>query len=114
MIHFACFSFIKVFDGPTSEAPILGNLCGSQHPTPITATQNIMFVRLRSDSSRRHRGFSAYFSEGKFLSDINALSLDHKSVFTTLTVSALLIFSIVSTYAEFPHVVLNGHSQKTI
>ncbi|XP_019353396.2 cubilin [Alligator mississippiensis] len=68
--HHACnYDNVSVFDGPTSEAPILGNLCGSQHPTPITATQNIMFVRLRSDSSRRHRGFSAYFSEacGRFI-----------------------------------------------
>ncbi|XP_044150585.1 LOW QUALITY PROTEIN: cubilin [Bufo gargarizans] len=54
---------VKVYDGENSNAELLATLCGSQIPSAITSTQNTMFVRLRSDSSDRRRGFSAQFSE---------------------------------------------------
>ncbi|XP_063780787.1 cubilin-like [Pseudophryne corroboree] len=53
----------KVYDGETSDARLLATLCGSQLPGVITSTQSIMFVRLRSDHSGQHKGFSARFSE---------------------------------------------------
>uniref|UniRef100_A0A8C3I7Z9 Cubilin n=1 Tax=Chrysemys picta bellii TaxID=8478 RepID=A0A8C3I7Z9_CHRPI len=57
------YNNVAVFDGPDSEAPLLEKLCGAQHPSPITSTQNVMFIRLRSNSSNQHRGFSAHFTE---------------------------------------------------
>uniref|UniRef100_A0A8B9TLQ1 Cubilin n=1 Tax=Anas platyrhynchos TaxID=8839 RepID=A0A8B9TLQ1_ANAPL len=49
--------------------PLLRKLCGTQHPTPITSSKNLMYVRLRSDSTIQHRGFSARFTEacGSFI-----------------------------------------------
>ncbi|XP_069815839.1 cubilin [Dendropsophus ebraccatus] len=52
---------VTVYDGESSEAALLATLCGSQIPGTITSSQNSMYVRLRSDSSTRHRGFSARF-----------------------------------------------------
>ncbi|XP_069007315.1 cubilin [Embiotoca jacksoni] len=61
--HSNCnWDYVAVHDGPTSSSPLLVRVCGTVPPS-ITSTQNTMYVRFRSDSSRRHRGFSARFSE---------------------------------------------------
>ncbi|XP_075068011.1 cubilin [Mixophyes fleayi] len=62
--HSNCrFDSVTVYDGENGDAEPLAVLCGSQLPSAITSTQNTMFVRLRSDSSQQHKGFSARFSE---------------------------------------------------
>ncbi|XP_053323004.1 cubilin [Spea bombifrons] len=62
--HRSCnYDSVSLYDGEDSEAPLIQVLCGSQLPSPLTSTQNTMFVLLRSDGSRQHRGFSARFSE---------------------------------------------------
>ncbi|KAE8596094.1 hypothetical protein XENTR_v10015965 [Xenopus tropicalis] len=62
--HSSCsFDSVTVFDGPDNEADPLAVLCGTQLPAAISSTQNTMFVRLRSDGSNQHRGFSAKFTE---------------------------------------------------
>ncbi|KAJ6666688.1 hypothetical protein lerEdw1_020412 [Lerista edwardsae] len=66
--HQMCnYDYVAVFDGPNDAAPLLGKFCGGQRPSPVTSRQNTIFVRFRSDSSIHHRGFSARFTEGKFL-----------------------------------------------
>uniref|UniRef100_A0A3Q2TAZ9 Cubilin n=1 Tax=Fundulus heteroclitus TaxID=8078 RepID=A0A3Q2TAZ9_FUNHE len=60
--HDAC-SWDYVHDGPSTLFPLLARVCGSIAPLSITSTQNTIYVRFRSDSSRNHRGFSARFSE---------------------------------------------------
>ncbi|KAG8573749.1 hypothetical protein GDO81_012532 [Engystomops pustulosus] len=64
-IFFSICSYdsLKIYDGENSDAQLLITLCGSQIPSAVTSTQNTMFVRLRSDSTTSHRGFSARFSE---------------------------------------------------
>ncbi|XP_056155801.1 cubilin [Lampris incognitus] len=60
----ACYwDNVAIYDGPTIWAPLLARLCGETLPAPIISTQNTIYVRFRSDSSRNHRGFSARFSE---------------------------------------------------
>ncbi|XP_023268101.1 bone morphogenetic protein 1-like, partial [Seriola lalandi dorsalis] len=62
--HSNCaWDYVAIHDGPTASSPLLARVCGSSLPPSITSTQNSMFVRFRSDSSRSHRGFSAHFSE---------------------------------------------------
>uniref|UniRef100_A0A8D2IQV5 Cubilin n=1 Tax=Varanus komodoensis TaxID=61221 RepID=A0A8D2IQV5_VARKO len=46
-----------------SVTPLLQKVCGQQKPPPVTSTQNVMFVRFRSNSNVHLRGFSARFSE---------------------------------------------------
>uniref|UniRef100_A0A4W4F6Q8 Cubilin n=1 Tax=Electrophorus electricus TaxID=8005 RepID=A0A4W4F6Q8_ELEEL len=48
-----------------SSFPLLAKVCGSSRPDPIISTQNIIYVRFRSDLSNTHRGFRAEFSEGQ-------------------------------------------------
>ena len=56
--------FFQIHDGPSVLAPQLGRVCGSVRPAPIISTQNVIYVRFRSDASLNHRGFSAQFIEG--------------------------------------------------
>ncbi|XP_053120680.1 cubilin [Hemicordylus capensis] len=62
--HQACnYDYVAVFDGSNNEAPLLGKVCGGQQPSPITSSQNTMFVWFRSDNTVHHKGFSARFTE---------------------------------------------------
>ncbi|KAK2531299.1 Cubn [Columba livia] len=68
--HLSCnYDNVAVFDGPSSEAPLLRKLCGTQHPPPIISSKNVMYIRLHSDRPIQHRGFSARFTEacGSFI-----------------------------------------------
>uniref|UniRef100_A0A671XF34 Cubilin n=1 Tax=Sparus aurata TaxID=8175 RepID=A0A671XF34_SPAAU len=61
--HSNCsWDYVAIHDGSTTSSPLLAHLCGTSPPSPITSTQNTIYVRFRSDSSRSHRGFSARFS----------------------------------------------------
>nr|XP_046226989.1 cubilin [Scatophagus argus] len=62
--HSNCFwDYVDIHDGPSISSPLLAHVCGTILPPSITSTQNTIYVRFRSDSSRNHRGFSAHFSE---------------------------------------------------
>uniref|UniRef100_A0A3Q1IYA9 Uncharacterized protein n=1 Tax=Anabas testudineus TaxID=64144 RepID=A0A3Q1IYA9_ANATE len=62
--HGSCLlDYVDIHDGPTISSPLLARVCGTVLPPSITATQNTIYVRFRSDSSRNHRGFSARFLE---------------------------------------------------
>ncbi|XP_068160694.1 cubilin [Antennarius striatus] len=62
--HISCsWDYVAIHDGPAMSSPLLARVCGTSVPPSIISTQNIIYVRFRSDSSRSHRGFSAHFSE---------------------------------------------------
>ncbi|XP_072307339.1 cubilin [Eucyclogobius newberryi] len=62
--HSNCtWDYVEVHDGPLLSSPLLAHVCGSTLPSAITSTSNTISVRFRSDSSRNHRGFRAFFSE---------------------------------------------------
>ncbi|KAM3593822.1 uncharacterized protein V6R79_022582 [Siganus canaliculatus] len=62
--HSSCtWDYVTIHDGPSQSSPLLSRVCGTTLPSPITSTQNTIYVRFRSDSSSNHRGFSARFSE---------------------------------------------------
>ncbi|KAM9307657.1 cubilin [Gastrophryne carolinensis] len=54
---------VMVYDGESGDAAVLAVLCGEQLPSNITSSLETMFVRLRSDRSKQHKGFSARFNE---------------------------------------------------
>ncbi|KAK7817671.1 hypothetical protein U0070_018635, partial [Myodes glareolus] len=61
--HQECaYDHLEVFDGDTEKSPILGRLCGSKIPDPLTATGNQMFLRFISDASVQRKGFQATHS----------------------------------------------------
>ncbi|XP_059901037.1 cubilin [Gadus macrocephalus] len=55
--------YVSIHDGPSVLAPQLGRVCGSVRPAAIISTQNVIYVRFRSDASLNHRGFRAQFIE---------------------------------------------------
>lgn len=57
---------LQVHDGPAESAPLLAKVCGFSPPDPVFSTQNVIYVRFRSDISSNHRGFKAEFSEGQW------------------------------------------------
>ncbi|CAL8311895.1 unnamed protein product [Merluccius merluccius] len=62
--HSYCtWDYVAIHDGPNMLAPLLGRVCGSVRPAAIFSTQNVIYVRFRSDASLSHRGFSAQFVE---------------------------------------------------
>ncbi|KAM8810851.1 cubilin [Eudromia elegans] len=73
--HHSCnYDSVAVYDGPNSEAPLLGKYCGTQHPPLITTSRNVAYVRMHSDTTIQHRGFSAHFTEacGSFIESDSA------------------------------------------
>ncbi|XP_068604308.1 cubilin [Brachionichthys hirsutus] len=61
--HSSCsWDYVAIYDGPAMSSALLARVCGTSLPPSITSTQNTIYVRFRSDSSRSHRGFSARFS----------------------------------------------------
>ncbi|KAL7638238.1 UNVERIFIED_CONTAM: hypothetical protein RMT77_010802 [Armadillidium vulgare] len=58
--HQECtYDHIVLYDGETSEAPVLGRYCGAKVPHPIVASSNQMFMVFKSDSSVQRKGFRA-------------------------------------------------------
>ncbi|KAI4871253.1 hypothetical protein NFI96_019773 [Prochilodus magdalenae] len=62
--HSSCqWDHVNIYDGPGESSPLLAKVCGFTIPSPIFSTQNVIYVRFRSDVSNSHRGFQAQFSE---------------------------------------------------
>ncbi|MCJ8728547.1 hypothetical protein PDJAM_G00005700 [Pangasius djambal] len=62
--HSTCnWDYVAIHDGPGEDSPLLAKVCGFSRPDPIISTQNVIYVRFRSDVSSNHKGFRAEFSE---------------------------------------------------
>ncbi|KAA0194649.1 Metalloendopeptidase [Fasciolopsis buskii] len=62
--HDTCvYDYLEIRDGLTESATLLKKLCGSQLPTPIKSTNNMMYVKFVSDSSVEKQGFTATFQK---------------------------------------------------
>ena len=58
----AGFDFIKLYDGPTFEAPLLASLSGSMlPPQPILSTRTSLLALFTSDASQQGSGFRAEY-----------------------------------------------------
>ncbi|XP_041372182.1 cubilin-like [Gigantopelta aegis] len=57
------YDYVEVRDGGTQNAPVIGQkLCGTNLPSTIITTGNVMYIRLRTDNSIPRSGFSARYS----------------------------------------------------
>ncbi|KAJ3611231.1 hypothetical protein NHX12_021247, partial [Muraenolepis orangiensis] len=48
------WDYVAIYDGPSAQAPLLAQVCGIVPPDAIVSTQNVLYVRFRSDSSSSH------------------------------------------------------------
>ncbi|KAK3791976.1 hypothetical protein RRG08_035467, partial [Elysia crispata] len=67
--HYRCdYDSIAIYDGMNQTSRLLSKICGSSSPGPIVSTENVMFIKFRSNFgySYRGRGFHAQWlaSEG--------------------------------------------------
>ena len=63
--HQECaYDHLELYDGPDSQAPVLGRFCGSKKPDPVVASGSSLFLRFYSDASVQRRGFKAVHSTG--------------------------------------------------
>ncbi|XP_068081387.1 cubilin [Anabrus simplex] len=64
-MHANCsFDYVKLFDGNTTESPVIATLCGSRMPniTTYRSTSNTLLVRMKADGSRSLKGFAANYT----------------------------------------------------
>ncbi|KTF87440.1 hypothetical protein cypCar_00025640 [Cyprinus carpio] len=61
--HTGCiYDYIEVRDGPTSDAALIGRLCGNTRPSTQHSSGTTMYIRFRTDGSITHIGFKAKYS----------------------------------------------------
>ncbi|KAG8183432.1 hypothetical protein JTE90_023188 [Oedothorax gibbosus] len=59
--HQECaYDHVALYDGDSSDSPLLGRFCGSKVPHPILSTAHTMLVAFRSDPSVQRNGFRAH------------------------------------------------------
>ena len=65
--HTECsYDSVKIYDGASPSARLLGTYCGSDTPGYITFAGNMLFVIFTSDSLKRSDGFKVmYNAKGK-------------------------------------------------
>ncbi len=68
------YDYLEIRDGISDSSPVLKKLCGSNLPTPIKSTNNMMFIKFVSDSSVEKQGFTAKFQKGKSRTTTNLFS----------------------------------------
>lgn len=61
------FDVQQVYDGDSVDSPLLLTACGNALPSPptLSSTDNVMFVRMISDTSVAHTGFQATYVTGE-------------------------------------------------
>ncbi|KAL3836256.1 hypothetical protein ACJMK2_021695 [Sinanodonta woodiana] len=55
------YDYLEIRDGGTEDAPLIGHFCGSQIPAPQESTNNLMWLKFKTDGSRSNTGFEAIY-----------------------------------------------------
>ena len=58
--------YVRVYDGDSTSAPLIGYFSGSSLPAPITSSSTKLYVRFTSDGSVVYAGFAARY-QGIFI-----------------------------------------------
>ncbi|XP_076296135.1 cubilin [Lasioglossum baleicum] len=59
----ACrFDYIEIYDGPSSESPLLGRFCGSTLPPTLKSNSNVLLVVFKSDMTFQKEGFTLSYT----------------------------------------------------
>ncbi|GFR99389.1 Tolloid-like protein 1 [Elysia marginata] len=59
------YDSIVIRDGNDPTAYLLGKLCGSAIPSPVTSSGNVMYLEFTSDNVTEHLGFEARWTAGQ-------------------------------------------------
>ncbi|XP_076766726.1 cubilin [Xylocopa sonorina] len=55
--------YVRIYDGPTRDSPLLGSHCRNQLPPSYVSTSNEMLIVMRTDSALSAKGFKAKYSK---------------------------------------------------
>ncbi|KAK6971154.1 tolloid-like protein 1, partial [Biomphalaria glabrata] len=55
--------YLIICDGPSSESPVIGQLCSLPDDHTLTSTSNSLLITFMSDSSTSDRGFSLTYNQ---------------------------------------------------
>ena len=58
--------YVRVYDGGSTSAPLIGQFSGSSLPAPITSSSTELYVQFTSDASSTYAGFIARY-QGIFI-----------------------------------------------
>ena len=58
--------YVRVYDGDSTSAPLIGQFSGSSLPAPITSSSTRLYVQFTSDGSSTYAGFTARY-QGIFI-----------------------------------------------
>ena len=61
-LEYGCHDYLYLYDGPSTEAPVLKTICETSSPANINTTSNQAFIKFTSDSSHRGRGFRIIYT----------------------------------------------------
>ena len=53
--------YVRVYDGDSTSAPLIGQFSGSSLPAPITSSSTKLYVRFTSDGSSTNTGFTTRY-----------------------------------------------------
>lgn len=59
-----CLDWVRVYDGMTTAAPVLGTFCGSRLPPALASTGPAMLVEFRTNDQIISQGFHARYAVG--------------------------------------------------
>lgn len=66
-----CCDYVRIYNGATTNAPLLGSFNGTNLPPSITANSGVMLVHFTSDSSVKKAGWRAYYTTNSFFQENN-------------------------------------------
>ena len=58
------YDFVSIYDGSSTDSPLIGTYCGNVAPTNILSTGNELLITFTTDDSTALSGFSASFRHG--------------------------------------------------
>lgn len=64
LLYSCPFDFIKVYDGPSADDPMIGTYCGQQRNLVIYSSAESIFVQfatLQRTADTQNRGFAGWF-----------------------------------------------------
>lgn len=70
------YDFVRVYDGTTTSAPLLGSYSGTNLPPTLTSSGGAMLVVFTSDSSITRAGWEASYTSNGSVSALNASELE--------------------------------------
>ena len=62
----ACCDCLRIYDGGSTDSPLIGKYCGASIPPNVVSTSNEMYLVFESDGTNSRQGFEVEYYNGMF------------------------------------------------